>query len=89
MIAIRSIPYRPAFAITPDRTAAISGGASRYASGSQPWNGNSGALMTKASMKPRKSQRLALVGPSTRSNVPAFSQFATIAASISSEPAMV
>ncbi len=53
MIAIRSIPYVPALAITPESTAVTSGGASRYASGSQPWNGKSGALITNAAMKPR------------------------------------
>ncbi len=73
MIAIRSIPYSPAFAITPESTAVTSGGASRYASGSHPWNGKSGALITNASMKPRKSQRLVLAGAWTRSNVPTFS----------------
>ena len=72
MIAIRSIPYVPAFAITPESTAVTSGGASRYVSGSQPWNGKSGALITNANMKPRKIQRLTLGGASTRSNVPAF-----------------
>ena len=52
----------PAFAITPESTAVTSGGASRYVSGSQPWNGKSGALITNANMKPRKIQRLALGG---------------------------
>src|SRR5581483_1535144 len=59
---MRSIPYVPAFATTPESTAVTSGGASRYASGSQPWNGKSGALIAKASMNPRKSHRLALGG---------------------------
>ena len=89
MIAIRSIPYRPALAITPERTAVTSGGASRYESGSQPWNGNSGALIRNASMNPRNSQRLALTGPVTRSKVPYFSPYTTIAASITSDPAIV
>ena len=88
-MAMRSIPYVPAFAITPERTAVTSAGASRYESGSQPWNGNSGALIRNANMKPRKSQRLALVGPVTRSNVPTFSPYTTIAASISSDPDIV
>jgi hypothetical protein len=70
---MRSIPYVPAFAITPESTALTSGGASRYASGSQPWNGKIGDLIRNANMNPRKIQRLALVGPSTRSNVPTFS----------------
>ena len=88
-MAMRSIPYVPAFAITPERTAVTSAGASRYASGSQPWNGNSGALIRNANMNPRKSQRLALVGPVTRSKVPTLSPYTTIAASIRSDPAIV
>ena len=49
----------------PESTADTSGGDSRYVAGSQPWNGKSGALITKANMKPRKIHRLALGGPST------------------------
>ena len=75
--------------MTPERTAVTSAGASRYVSGSQPWNGKSGALMANATMKPRNSQRLVLVGPCTRSNVPAWRPYAMIAASMRSEPAIV
>src|SRR5919204_263055 len=58
-IAIRRKPYVPAFATTPESTALTSGGASPYASGSQPWKGKSGDLIVNASAKPRKTQRLA------------------------------
>ena len=59
---IRMKPKIAAFEITPESTAATSGDDSRYASGSQPWNGKSGALTAKAIAKPRKSQVL-LLGP--------------------------
>ena len=73
----------------PLSTADTSGDASRYASGSQPWNGKSGAFTAKAAAKPRKIQLEPLVPESTRSNVPSDSPNAMIETSISSEPAIV
>src|SRR5215471_208760 len=84
-IAIRRNPYAAALETTPLSTADTSGDASRYASGSQPWNGNSGALTANAAAKPRKIQLDELAGESTRSNVPAVSPKAMIATSISNE----
>ena len=88
-IAMRRKPYAAAFETTPLSTAATSGDDSRYASGSQPWNGNSGALTANAIAKPRKIQLLELVPPSTRSNVPCVRPSTMIETSMSSEPAIV
>jgi hypothetical protein len=48
-----------------------------------------GALTAKAAAKPRKIHVELLVPPSTRSNVPCWRPSTMIAASISSDPAMV
>src|ERR671937_1996666 len=88
-IAIRRKPYAAAFDTTPDRTAAISGDDSRYASGSQPWSGKSGALIANAATKPRKIHWLELVPILTKSNVFSDSPYTITAASISSDPVMV
>ena len=82
-------PKTAAFEITPESTAATSGDDSRYASGSQPCSGKSGALTAKATRKPRKTQVLSLVPVVTRSNEPADSPKTITEASISSEPAIV
>ena len=82
-------PKIAAFEITPESTAATSGDDSRYASGSQPWSGKSGALTANATAKPRKSQVLSLGGAVTRSNDPCWSPKTITEASISSEPAIV
>src|SRR3954447_6950970 len=58
---MRRNPYTAAFETTPDRTADTSAGASVYASRSQPWNGNSGALIANAAANPRKIQVLSLL----------------------------
>src|SRR5882724_9945087 len=55
---MRRKPYAAAFETTPDRIAATSGEDSRYASGSQPCSGKSGALIANAATKPRKTQSL-------------------------------
>ncbi len=86
---MRMKPKTAAFEITPDNTAATSGDDSRYASGSQPWNGKSGALIANAMAKPRKSHVLLLVFVEIRSNEPCWSPKTITAASISSEPAIV
>ena len=54
--------------MTPERRPDTSGGDSRYASGSQPWNGQNGALTAKAIAKPRNSQSLVLGAIVSRSN---------------------
>src|SRR6266849_7236560 len=84
---IRKKPYAAAFETTPDSTAETSGDDSRYASGNQPWNGNSGALIANAAAKPRKIQVLPLVPICVRSNVIFDSPYTITEASISSEPA--
>ena len=88
-IAIRSSPYTAALDTTPESTAETSGGASRYASGSQPWKGKRGALTAKAATNPRKIQVFPLVPVSTRSKLPWWIPRTITAASISSEPAIV
>ena len=82
-------PYTAVLETIPERTAATSTGASLYVSGSQPWNGNSGAFTAKATTKPRKIQTLSLVPESVRLNVPCVTPSATTEASISNEPAIV
>ena len=74
---------------TPDRIAATSGGDSRYASTSQPWKGKIGALTAKAIRKPRKTQSFDETPESTSENVSCESPKTMIAASISSDPAIV
>jgi hypothetical protein len=86
---MRMKPKTAALEIRPERTAATSGDDSLYASGSQPWKGNSGALTAKAAAKPRNSHVLSLVPLSTRSNVPWSRPKTITAASISSDPAIV
>ena len=60
----RSIPNVPTLSSTPTRSTAEPGVASAAASGSQVWNGNSGAFTAKATKKPRNSAlaRPALIG---------------------------
>ena len=58
-ITIRRKPNTAAFETTPESIAATSGGDSRYASTSQPWNGKIGALTANAARKPRKTQSFA------------------------------
>ncbi len=70
---MRRNPNAAAFETRPERTAETSAGDSRYASGSQPWNGKSGALTMNAAAKPRKIQSLAFVPPETIEKVPAWS----------------
>jgi hypothetical protein len=82
-------PKTAAFEITPESTAATSGDDSRYASGSQPCSGKSGALTAKAAAKPRNTHVLSLGGASTRSNVPCWRPKTITEASISSDPAIV
>jgi hypothetical protein len=82
-------PKPAAFETTPERTAATSAEDSRYASGSQPCSGNSGAFTAKAATKPRKIHGFVLASAPVRSNVPSVRPSATIAASMSSEPAIV
>ena len=72
----------------PRSTAATSTGASRYASGSQPWNGNSGAFTAKATAKPRKIRRCRSSRIRSARTSPVTPN-ATTDASISSEPAIV
>src|SRR5689334_11610363 len=86
---IRMSPKTAAFEISPDSTADTSGDDSRYASGSQPWSGKSGALTAKATRKPRKTHVLVLVPVETRSNEPSDSPNTITEASISSDPAIV
>src|SRR5262249_58082384 len=66
---MRRKPYAAAFETTPERTAATSGDDSRYASGSQPCSGNSGALIANAATKPRKIHWLRLLPSFVRSDV--------------------
>ena len=83
-------PYAAAFETTPDKTPATSAGAWLYASRSQPWNGNKGALTAKAATKPRNSQvDVPSVLSCVRSNVPFETPKTMIDASINSEPAIV
>ena len=82
-------PYTAVFETIAERTAATSGGASRYVSGSQPCRGKSGAFTAKAIAKPRKIQVLSLVPESSRLKVPCVTPKATTEASINSEPAIV
>ena len=58
-------------------------------SGSQPWNGKSGAFTAKAIANPRKIHVLSLVPDSVSENVPCVTPNATTEASMSSEPAIV
>jgi hypothetical protein len=60
-----------------------------YAARNQPWKGKSGDLTANATAKPRKIQLLPLVPESTRSNVCCEMPNATIAASMSIDPAIV
>ena len=83
------MPYAPAFETTPESRPDTSGGASRYASGTQPWKGYSGALIANAAMKARNSQRESLVPTPARSNVPARSPSVITPTSMSSEPTSV
>ena len=48
---IRRKPYAATFDTTPENTASAGSGILRYASGIQPWNGNAGILIRKASAK--------------------------------------
>ena len=57
----RSMPYVPTLSSTPTSSTAAPAGACPAASGSQVWNGTSGALIAKATKKPRNSH-LAVVG---------------------------
>src|SRR5215475_1782528 len=86
---MRMKPNTAAFEISPESTADTSGDDSRYASGSQPWSGKSGALTAKATRKPRKTHVLSLVPVVTRSNEPSERPNTITDASISSEPAIV
>src|SRR3954468_9648848 len=86
---MRRNPKTAVFEITPESTAETSGDDSRYASGSHPWNGKSGAFTANAAAKPRKIQPDELVGESTRSNVPCERPSTMTETSISSEPAIV
>ncbi len=61
--ANRSSPYVPILRRTPARMTDPAVGASTCASGSQVWNGKSGTLMAKASVKARKNQ-LSICGES-------------------------
>src|ERR1700722_20859554 len=54
----RIMPNVPTLSSTPTRSTAAPGWAEPAASGSQVWNGHSGALMANAMKKPRNSQRL-------------------------------
>src|ERR1700742_1254285 len=51
----RSMPYVPTLSSTPTSSTAAPGGADAAASGSQVWNGHSGALIANAMKKPRNS----------------------------------
>src|ERR1700727_2658986 len=51
----RSMPNVPTLSITAVINTAVAGVDSTAASGSQRWNGHSGALIAKANMNPRKS----------------------------------
>ena len=53
----RSMPNVPILSTTLTISTDVEGVADAAASGSQVWNGHSGALMTKAAMKPRNSRR--------------------------------
>ena len=57
----RSMPKVPTLSSTPTSSTAPPGGDSAAASGSQVWNGHSGALIAKAMKKPRNSMRSVLV----------------------------
>src|SRR6202166_3845964 len=52
----RSIPNVPTLSSTPTSRTAAPGGAAAAASGSQVWNGHSGALIANAMKNPRNSQ---------------------------------
>jgi hypothetical protein len=82
------MPYAAVFEMTPDKTAATSGGASRYASGSHPWNGHTGALTTNATRKPRNIHVLSFSGP-VMAKVPRARPSAMTETSMRSEPAIV
>src|SRR5204862_5533060 len=69
-IAIRRNPSAAAFDTPPDSTPATSADDSLYASGSQPWNGNSGAFTANAAANPRKIHELPFVPDPIMSNVP-------------------
>ena len=51
----RSMPNVPTLSSTPTSSTAVPGGAAAAASGSQVWNGHSGALIANAMKKPRNS----------------------------------
>ena len=51
----RSMPNVPTLSSTPTSSTAAPGGAAAAASGSQVWNGHSGALIANAMKKPRNS----------------------------------
>src|SRR2546421_11554697 len=51
----RSIPNVPTLSSTPTSSTAAPGGADAAASGSQVWNGHSGALIANAMKNPRNS----------------------------------
>src|SRR5579872_4572211 len=53
----RSMPNVPTLSSTPTSSTAAPGGADAAASGSQVWNGTSGALIANAMKKPRNSHR--------------------------------
>src|SRR4030081_3681707 len=53
--AMRRKPYAPALPITPANVISIGVGAAMYASGSQPWKGNSGVLIANARANTKKS----------------------------------
>src|SRR6516162_8115915 len=57
----RIIPNVPTLSSTPTSSTAAPGWAEVAASGSQVWNGHSGALIAKATKNPRNSQRSAVV----------------------------
>src|SRR5256886_17629491 len=57
----RSMPNVPTLSSTPTSSTAAPGWAEVAASGSQVWNGHSGALIANATKNPRNSQRSALV----------------------------
>src|SRR6266702_394950 len=54
----RSIPNVPTLSSTPTSSTAAPGGAAAAASGSQVWNGHSGALIANAMKNPRNSHLL-------------------------------
>ena len=57
----RSMPNVPTLSMMLTISTDVPGVAVPAASGSQVWNGNSGALMAKAAMKPRNSSRSVVV----------------------------